>query len=117
MALCYGPAGDGKTQSARRYAQWDTVGAWLEEWGPRDTDRDTAAQAALAQTRTVFYTPESSLTTVKVLDSDPDTLTFRPDLWISGHVIPDPAVHRPNTPDAPHADRVNVHDPSRFPPH
>ena len=116
IGLCYGPAGVGKTQSARRYAQWDTAGAWLEEWGPRDTDRDTAAQAALAQTRTVFYTPESSLTTVKTLDADLNTLTFRADLWISEHVNPERVVHRRSHRDAPYVELIIVDEAERLRP-
>ncbi len=46
------------------------------------------ANRGRAQTRTVFYTPESSLTTVKTLDADLNILTFRADLWISEHVNP-----------------------------
>lgn len=116
IGLCYGPAGVGKTQSARRYAQWDTAGAWLEEWGPRDTDRDTAAQAALAQNRTVFYTPDSSLTTVKTLDADLNTLTFRADLWISEHVNPERVVHRRSHRDAPYVELIIIDEAERLRP-
>ena len=56
IGLCYGPAGVGKTLSARRYAKWDIAEPLLESWGPRDPS-DEKVYAALAQSRTVFYTP------------------------------------------------------------
>jgi hypothetical protein len=59
------------------------------------------ANRGRAQTRTVFYTPESSLTTVKTLDADLNILTFRADLWISEHVNPERVVHRRSRRDAP----------------
>lgn len=56
IGLCYGPAGVGKTLSARRYARWDIAEPLLESWGPRDPS-DEKVYAALARSRTVFYTP------------------------------------------------------------
>lgn len=56
IGLCYGPAGVGKTLSARRYARWDLAEPLLESWGPRDPS-DEKVYAALAKSRTVFYTP------------------------------------------------------------
>ena len=56
IGLCYGPAGVGKTLSARRYAKWDIAEPLLESWGPRDPS-DEKVYAALARSRTVFYTP------------------------------------------------------------
>jgi DNA transposition AAA+ family ATPase len=116
IGLCYGPAGVGKTLSARRYARWDTAGAWLEEWGPRDPERDAAAQSALAQARAVFYTPDSSLTTVKVLDSDLNTLTFRTDLWISEHVNPEHVARPRSHRDAPYVELIIVDEAERLRP-
>ena len=55
IGLCYGPAGVGKTLSARRYAKWDIAEPLLESWGPRDPS-DEKVYAALARSRTVFYT-------------------------------------------------------------
>ncbi len=58
IGLCYGPAGVGKTLSARRYAKWDIAEPLLESWGPRDPS-DEKVYAALARSRTVFHTPRS----------------------------------------------------------
>lgn len=55
IGVCYGPAGVGKTFSARRYAHWDTAEDLLDSWGPRE-DSDAKVYAALARSRTVFYT-------------------------------------------------------------
>ena len=38
IGICHGDAGIGKTLSARRYAHWDTLGAYIDEWGPRTED-------------------------------------------------------------------------------
>ena len=56
IGLCYGPAGVGKTLSARHYANWDLAEELLVYWGPRDTS-DAIVYSALSQSRTVFYTP------------------------------------------------------------
>ena len=56
IGLCHGPAGVGKTLSARRYADWDLVEPLLTAWGPRDPS-DQKVYAALARSRTLFYTP------------------------------------------------------------
>lgn len=56
IGVCHGPAGVGKTLSARRYAHWDLAEPLLTEWGPRDP-ADAKVYAALAQARTLFYTP------------------------------------------------------------
>lgn len=61
IGLCYGPAGVGKTLSARRCAHWDVVEPFLEEW-PHDGRSESEAAATLARMRTLFYTPSVSET-------------------------------------------------------
>ena len=56
IGLCFGAAGVGKTISARRCANWHCAETLLLEWGPRKRS-DAKVYAALAQSRTVFYTP------------------------------------------------------------
>jgi DNA transposition AAA+ family ATPase len=56
IGLCFGPAGVGKTLSARRHAHWDLAEPLLHTWGPRDPS-DDQVYAALSRSRTVFYTP------------------------------------------------------------
>ena len=57
IGICPGEAGVGKTHSARRYANWDTLEPFLEAWGPRSDD-DAKNNTLANRTRTVFYTPE-----------------------------------------------------------
>jgi DNA transposition AAA+ family ATPase len=61
IGLCHGPAGVGKTLSARRCAHWDVVEPFLEEW-PHDGRSESEAAARLARMRTLFYTPSVSET-------------------------------------------------------
>lgn len=61
IGLCYGPAGVGKTLSARRYAHWDMVEPFLDEW-PREDRSDSETASVLARTRTILYTPSVSET-------------------------------------------------------
>lgn len=44
------------THNVRRYAKWDIAEPPVESWGPRDPS-DEKVDAALARSRTVFYTP------------------------------------------------------------
>ena len=56
IGLCYGPAGIGKTLSARQYAEWDSIETFVDRWGSRDHS-DAEVYALAARSRTVFYTP------------------------------------------------------------
>lgn len=53
IGLCFGPAGVGKTLSARRYAHWDQVEPLIED-PRRDDPAAAAARATLDRSRTVF---------------------------------------------------------------
>ncbi|MBA3748431.1 MAG: AAA family ATPase [Solirubrobacterales bacterium] len=86
IGVCYGPAGVGKTLSARRYAHWDTAEHLLQSWGPRE-DSDAQVYAALARSRTVFYTPVVK-GTHKQFVSELDELIQRVDICIDQHVRP-----------------------------
>ena len=86
IGVCYGPAGVGKTLSARRYAQWDIAEAILIQWGPRDPS-DVKVYAALARSRTVFYTPTVGCT-LRELRQDLPRLIDRTDICIKQHVYP-----------------------------
>jgi DNA transposition AAA+ family ATPase len=55
IGLCYGPAGVGKTLSARRYAHWDLAEPLIEGWGVGEAV-DAGVPAALSRSRTVFHT-------------------------------------------------------------
>ena len=57
IGICHGAAGVGKTNSARRYANWDALEPYINEWGPRG-DHDAKHYALANRSRTVFYTPE-----------------------------------------------------------
>ncbi len=56
IGLCFGAAGVGKTLSARHYAHWHLAESLLLEWGSRKRS-DVKVYAALAKSRTMFYTP------------------------------------------------------------
>ena len=57
IGICHGDAGVGKTNSARRYANWDTLEPFITEWGPRG-DHDARHYALANKSRTVVYTPD-----------------------------------------------------------
>ncbi|MFS0731896.1 AAA family ATPase [Microbacterium sp. 1P10UB] len=57
IGICHGDAGVGKTQSARRYANWDALEPYINQWGPR-SDADAPHYALANRSRTVLYTPD-----------------------------------------------------------
>jgi DNA transposition AAA+ family ATPase len=83
IGLCFGPAGVGKTLSARRYANWHLAESLLLEWGPRKRS-DAKTYAALAKSRTMFYTP-SVATSAGALRRDLKQLLNRANACIDMH--------------------------------
>jgi len=79
IGLCYGPAGVGKTLSARRYAHWDLVEPSIEQ-GARDHPERAEICAALARSRAVFHTP----TVLGTLRETLDTRMFHVNACIDG---------------------------------
>ncbi len=67
IGICFGPAGVGKTLSARRYAHWDTIQPLVHTWGPRD-ESDAKAWAAAHRARTVLYTPPALVRPAQLRD-------------------------------------------------
>ena len=84
IGLCYGPAGVGKTHSARRYARWDIAEPLLLTWGTR-APSDAKVYAALAQSRSVFYTPAVGAP-LRVLRDEIARLMTRAEICIADHV-------------------------------
>ncbi|HEY5306111.1 MAG TPA: AAA family ATPase [Pseudolabrys sp.] len=89
IGLCFGPAGVGKTLSARRYANWDMAEPLIEGWGPR-TPADAAVNAALARSRAVFHTP-TVLGTLRSLRDTLDEHMVRVGICIEEHADADSA--------------------------
>ena len=83
IGVCFGPAGVGKTLSARRHAHWDLAEPLLHTWGPR-APSDAQVYAALARSRTVFYTPTVG-GTLRELRKDLHLMTSRVDSCIEQH--------------------------------
>ena len=75
IGLCFGPAGVGKTLSARRYAHWDEAEPMIENWGLREAD-DADVEAMLARSRTVFHTPTVLGTLRNLRDTMADSLVI-----------------------------------------
>jgi len=86
IGLCFGPAGVGKTLSARRHAHWDLAEPLLHTWGPR-APSDEHVYAALARSRTVFHTPTVG-GTLRELRTDLHRMTSRVDSCIEQHSRP-----------------------------
>ena len=84
IGLCYGPAGVGKTLSARRYARWDLAEPLLLTWGPRDPS-DAKVYAALSRSRSVFYTPTVA-GGLRELRDEMKRLTDRVNICIDQHI-------------------------------
>ncbi len=94
IGLCHGPAGVGKTLSARRYACWDTAEPLLTTWGPREAS-DLKVYAALSRSRSVFYTPTVG-STLRELRQELPRLLSRVGSCIEQHLRPEggpPAHH------------------------
>lgn len=83
IGICYGPAGVGKTLSARRYAHWNKIGPYLDAW----TSRDAVIHADLNRTRTLYYTPYSGTTPRRIRD-DIHKSSRRIDACIDEHLTP-----------------------------
>ena len=83
IGLCFGPAGVGKTLSARRHAHWDLAEPLLHTWGPR-APSDERVYAALARSRTVFHTPTVG-GTLRELRTDLHRMTSRVAICIEQH--------------------------------
>lgn len=83
IGVCHGPAGVGKTLSARRHARWDAAEPLLADWG-RPADRPTV-YAALARARSAFYTPSVGVT-LRELKQDLPRLLARTDRLIDEHL-------------------------------
>src|SRR2546423_6083136 len=83
IGLCFGPAGVGKTLSARHHAHWDLAEPLLHTWGPR-APSDAQVYAALARSRTVFHTPTVG-GTLRELRKDLHLLTSRVESCIEQH--------------------------------
>lgn len=83
IGVCFGPAGVGKTLSARRHAHWDLAEPLLHTWGPREPS-DAHVYAALARSRTVFHTPTVG-GTLRELRKDLHLMTSRVESCIEQH--------------------------------
>jgi hypothetical protein len=84
IGICFGPAGVGKTLSARRYAHWDQIGPFIDLWGVRE-DADQKIYAAAHRSRAVFYTPEVS-PTIKGLRDDLEHYMMRTNICVEEYL-------------------------------
>jgi len=106
IGLCYGPAGVGKTLSARYYARWDLVEPLVRDvLGVRERPPDVAA------CRTLFYTPMVGATPRRLADD------LRQLSWAFNGVVAD-ALHldgeRPTDPGRSWTELVLVDEADRL---
>ena len=92
IGICHGDAGVGKTNSARRYANWDVLEPYINEWGPRG-DHDAKHYALANRSRTVFYTPEV-LCRPKTLMNEIDHWQIKVGICADEHLHPAPPTSR-----------------------
>jgi DNA transposition AAA+ family ATPase len=66
IGICHGPAGVGKTLSARHYSHWDIAEPLVTTWGPREAS-DQEVYRRLEQSRAFFFTAPvgGTLTAIK----------------------------------------------------
>lgn len=116
IGLCCGPAGVGKTLSARRYAHWDAVEDLLTSWGPR-RESDAGACATLARHRTAFFTPATSAST-RAVDRDLSELLARIDICVATHHDNQagPTARTPRTTSAATVDLIIIDEAERLSP-
>lgn len=114
IGICHGEAGVGKTQSARRYAHWDTLGTFIDEWGPR-SESDLDIYATAHRPRTIFYTPEVQ-PKYRALIKDIEFYRTRLDICIDQHLINTGKVSKinPRTPRA--TELIIIDEAERLPP-
>ncbi|MFP5378761.1 MAG: AAA family ATPase, partial [Vicinamibacteria bacterium] len=72
IGVCHGPPGVGKTESARRYANWDELQPELRH----STLTNAPGDAVDMDARTIFYTPKVH-NTPRLIDKDVRTLQDR----------------------------------------
>ena len=94
IGICHGEAGVGKTQSARRYANWDALEPYITRWGPRG-DEDAHHYALANRSRTVFYTPEV-LPRPKEMMRDIDHWYSKVDVCVWEHQLATGKIHGPH---------------------